>query len=286
MALRQQNSRSSTAMRTRYTIFAFIVVMSSAPAIAAVWNSDAGASNTDGRRVTVNHNNLPISVSCGHMILGCKVTLQLNAIVSSRRGSDKKTTRIWRITIGSVHTRLRGGDPQIVVIKLNKFGLQLLRRRHRLKARLIVTKEIIPSPASPPAPPKPEPSNPSPVTPVSPPPLRCGPSPGPQLPPPSVGPTSLVGGIYLSGGPPPTSCKEMETSFEPLAGTVEVLNNQGKVVVTQAVAPKDTFDVTVDPGEYVVMAHPAFEPSLTCQSSPVETKAGWSTDVEVVCNVP
>jgi hypothetical protein len=95
-----------------------------------------------------------------------------------------------------------------------------------------------------------------------------------------LGPTALVGGIEVVGGPGrnPEACAHWE------AGEVRVADVSGKIVATQKITRGHTYDIPVSPGTYTLTA--VFGPgSLPCKSGPFTAIAGKKTEAVVLCNI-
>ncbi len=89
------------------------------------------------------------------------------------------------------------------------------------------------------------------------------------------GPTGLVGGIEVAGGPAssPEACAHWE------AGEVRVENASGEVVATQEVATGQTFNIAVGPGTYCITG--VLGPSSSRKAGPFVVVAGQTTQAIV-----
>jgi hypothetical protein len=88
--------------------------------------------------------------------------------------------------------------------------------------------------------------------------------------------------MYIIGGPP---CIGTGEPVAPDAGTVEVLNDEHKVVATASVANRATFDIEVPPGAYTLIGYPQDTPGVPWESQPVVAVAGQSTDVAIYAQI-
>jgi hypothetical protein len=134
------------------------------------------------------------------------------------------------------------------------------------------------SPSSSPPPASSPTSSTSPAGPTA----SCPQETAPVLPPTGPGPTALVGGIYVIGGPP---CAGMGGPVPPVAGTVDVLNEAHETVATVTVAAGETFDIDVAPGTYTLAATLTDGGSCWSPSKPTVALAGQSTDAGIYCQV-
>lgn len=269
-------------------IFAGLIVVVFASGVGVVATYAASRTTMVGT-VMAGRRGSSILASCSSTVSRCRVLVLLS--VGDQTSQRTRSAYNRRLIVGSANVTLMGGQRHAIKVALNRAGRRLFAQRGAFRVKFTVTDKVVDAAkphAEPPAPPQPvesPKSSPSPSSPSQP--LNCKSSPGPKLPPPSEGVTSLVGGIYVFGGPPARSCAEVEAVPRSVAGTVEVLNTStGEVVATRTVEGDQTFDIDVPPGEYTVIGTPNSSPDEKCQSNAVNARAGWSTDVEVVCSVP
>jgi hypothetical protein len=111
-------------------------------------------------------------------------------------------------------------------------------------------------------------------------PLCAGGCPHLQQPSSGPGPTALVGGIAVEGGPPssPEACAHWE------AGEVRVANAAGEIVATQKLARGETYDIPVSPGTYTLATPPNIY-GFRCESGPFTAVAEEKTPAVVECNI-
>lgn len=104
------------------------------------------------------------------------------------------------------------------------------------------------------------------------------PEPGPHTTPEVVkGPSEIVGGLYVNGGPPPSTTNCQNSS--PVAGTITVTSLAGEVIATQKTEDGQFYIIPITPGTYNVQT------SLCTETVNVTVPVEGEVLLDLVCQI-
>lgn len=238
----------------------------------------SGWASTRSVTVHVRTARVPVFAACPRAAAppGCRVTIELRT--AARVSHHKRGLMVGRAT-----TLVAPGSGRRVQVSLTHLGRRLLRHESPLA---VIATTVTTTPSTP--------ASGTPTVPLpTPAPIPCRPVGPPVLPAAGPGPTAVVGGIYLSGGPTPDlNCVGPIGPTPAVGGTVQVLNAAGDVVATQTVADGQTFTIALAPGTYTIQAAtPMYKVNgaigYFCRDwTPFTVIDGNQTAVQVICNIP